>query len=186
MNTVLFIRHAETDKSGTFCGHSDPPVNQRGSEQIQELSNALSPEEIDIVYTSDLQRAASTAGALAERFGVSQIATPNLREIDFGDWEGLAWQEIEIIDPAYAHRWTEAYPNLPAPAGESFTVFQARVVAIVTEILNHVDHSKKVVVTHGGVMRVVLQMFCGVSGTEAWELTKPYCSFFRYPYRVAP
>jgi broad specificity phosphatase PhoE len=186
MNTVLFIRHAETEMAGTFCGHSDPPINPRGREQIQELLNALSKEQVGIVYTSDLQRAVSTASALAERFGVSQIATPNLREIDFGDWEGLTWQEIEIGDPAYARRWTEAYPNLPAPAGESFIAFQTRVIAEVTKILNHVDHSKKVVVTHGGVMRVVLQMYCGVSDTEAWELTKSYCSFFRYPYRVTP
>jgi alpha-ribazole phosphatase/probable phosphoglycerate mutase len=184
MNTALFIRHAQTDKSGTFCGSSDPPVNSRGRAQIQELLSALSAEKVDIVYTSDLQRAASTAGALGERFGVTRIVTPQLREIDFGDWEGLTWQEIESRDAAYARRWTEAYPNLPAPAGESFSDFEARVIAAVSAICNANGPLQTAVVTHGGVMRVVLQTMCGVGEQEAWALTKPYCGFFKYPYRV--
>jgi broad specificity phosphatase PhoE len=186
MNGVLFIRHAETDMAGTFCGHSNPPVNARGRQQIQKLLNALNGEEINCIFTSDLERAASTAAMLADAFGVPCIKKPGLREINFGSWESLKWQRIQEQDEAYARRWTETYPNLPAPGGESFADFQTRVIAEVTEILNSADRRQAAVVTHSGVMRVVLQAMCGLAENEAWELTKPYCSFFRCPRGATP
>jgi broad specificity phosphatase PhoE len=186
MNGLLFIRHAETDMTRTFCGHSDPPINARGLQQIQTRLSALNGEEIECVFTSDLERAASTAGVLADAYGVPCIQKPNLREINFGTWEGLTWHQIEEQDEAYARRWTETYPNLPAPDGELFVDFQTRVIAEITEIFNSDDHQQAAVVTHGGVMRVVLQMMCGIAENEAWELTKSYCSFFKYPRGVTP
>ncbi len=185
MNSVLFIRHAETDMAGTFCGHSNPPINARGRQQIQKLMSALNEEEIECVFTSDLERAASTAGTLADSLGVPCIKKPNLREIDFGSWEGLTWQQVQEQDEAYARRWTETYPNLPAPGGESFANFQTRVIAEVTGIFDSTGRRQAAVVTHGGVMRVVLQGMCGLADQEAWELTRPYCSFFKYPRGVA-
>jgi broad specificity phosphatase PhoE len=184
MNGVLFIRHAETDMAGTFCGHSNPPINARGRQQIQTLMNALDGEEIECIFTSDLERAAYTASTLADAFGIPCIKKPDLREINFGRWEGHTWQQIQELDEAYARRWAETYPNLPAPGGESFADFQARVIAEVTEILNSSDRRKVAVITHGGVMRVVLQAMCGLAQSEAWELTKHYCSFFTYPCEV--
>lgn len=184
MNGVLFIRHAETDMAGTFCGHSNPPINARGRQQIQTLMNALDGEEIECIFTSDLERAAYTASVLAEAFGVPYIKKPDLREINFGIWEGRTWRQIQELDEAYARRWTETYPNLPAPGGESFADFQTRAIAEVTEILNSSDRRKVAVITHSGVMRVVLQAMCGLSESEAWELTKYYCSFFTCPREV--
>jgi len=186
MNVVLFIRHAETDMAGTFCGYSNPPINARGRQQIQKLMRALDGEKIERIFTSDLERAVATAGVLAETLGIPCIERPNLREINFGSWEGLTWQQIQEQDEAYARRWTEIYPNLPAPDGESFADFQTRVIAEVTEIFNSTNRWQAAVVTHGGVMRVVLQAMCGLAENEAWELTKPYCSFFRYPRGVTP
>jgi broad specificity phosphatase PhoE len=179
MNSVLFIRHAEIDMAGAFCGHSNPPINARGRKQIQQLVDELNDEEINCVFTSDLERAVSTADTLAETLRVPCIKRPNLREINFGSWEGLTWQQIQERDETYARRWTEAYPNLPAPGGESFANFQTRVIAEVTEILNTIDRHHGAVVTHGGVMRVVLQVMCGLAENEAWERTRPYCSFFK-------
>jgi broad specificity phosphatase PhoE len=181
MNGVVFIRHAETDMAGTFCGHSNPPINARGRQQIPTLMNALNGEEIECIFTSDLERAVFTAETLADAFEVPCIKKPNLREIYFGSWEGLTWQQIQERDEAYARRWTEAYPILPAPGGESFADFQKRVIAGVSEIFDSSDCRHSAVVTHGGVMRVVLQAMCGIAENEAWELTKHYCSFFRYP-----
>jgi alpha-ribazole phosphatase len=179
MNSVLFIRHAETDMAGAFCGHSNPPINARGRKQIQQLVDELNDEEINCVLTSDLERAVSTADTLAEILGVPCIKRLNLREINFGSWEGLTWQQIQERDEAYASRWTEAYPNLPAPGGESFADFQTRVIAEVTEIFDSIDRRHGAIVTHGGVMRVVLQVMCGLAENEAWERTRPYCSFFK-------
>jgi broad specificity phosphatase PhoE len=178
-STLLFIRHAETDLAGRFCGHSDPPINERGLRQIEKLLRTLKSERIDAVYTSDLSRSKVTAGAIGKAFGLSPIVLPELREINFGEWETLSWQEIERRDPVYSRRWSDAFPGLAAPGGEFFDAFQSRV-------LNKVNHLQAApqtcaaVVTHAGVMRVVLRSLCGLDEQEAWDRTKEYCGFCRY------
>jgi broad specificity phosphatase PhoE len=178
MSGLLFIRHAETDMAGTFCGHSDPPINSCGRAQITDLLARLVPETFEAIYASDLRRAVNTAEALAETFGVPVTTTPGLREIHFGDWEGLTWAEIEQRDAVYALRWTEAFPALPAPNGETFSAFELRVLQEVENLVRLAESKRIAVVTHGGVMRVVLRTFLGYSEQQASELTKPYCSSF--------
>jgi broad specificity phosphatase PhoE len=183
MGTLLFIRHAETDMAGLFCGHSDPPVNERGHRQIEGLLRELESESIDAVYTSDLSRALTTADAIAKAFRLSAIAVPGLREIDFGEWEGMSWREIESRNATYARKWSETYPQLPTPGGESFEAFQSRVMAEVEQLLTLPDQKCLAVVTHGGVMRVILRALCGLDEKAAWEQTKTYCGFFRFRQR---
>ena len=65
MSELLFIRHAETDMAGTFCGHCDPELNARGRDQLADLINRLGKEEIGVVYASDLRRAHATGMAIA-------------------------------------------------------------------------------------------------------------------------
>jgi broad specificity phosphatase PhoE len=185
IETLLFIRHAETDFAGRFCGHSDPPINDRGLRQIEEFIETLKTESIDAVYASDLTRAMTTADAIGRVFGLSTIKVPELREIGFGDWEGLSWQEIEARDQVYARRWSEAYPDLPAPGGEPFEAFQSRVLREVKHLLEITSQRCAAVVTHAGVMRIVLRSLCGLEEREAWERTKGYCCVVRYqPPRI--
>lgn len=179
MTEILFIRHAETDLAGTFCGQSNPPVNQRGQEQIEQLVTTFDDSALDVIYSSDLQRAHTTAERIAIAMGASVITVRALREIDFGDWEALSWSDIESRDPVFASRWIAEYPELPAPGGECFAAFQLRVLQAVAEIAS-AGHRRVAVVTHGGALRVVLQELCGVATGEAWKITKPFCSSFTY------
>jgi alpha-ribazole phosphatase len=174
VSRVLFIRHAETEMSGRFCGHSDPEINAQGRAQAAGLAQSLSQEPIDRVYSSDLRRATSTAHAIAAAREIPHVLRPALREIHFGQWEGLSWQEIEALDRDYSREWVAHYPGLPAPAGESFHAFEARVLAEVEHLLE-CTRGPIAVVTHAGVLRVVLQHLCGCSDAEAWQQTQPYC-----------
>ncbi|MBB6142929.1 alpha-ribazole phosphatase/probable phosphoglycerate mutase [Silvibacterium bohemicum] len=167
--------------AGKFCGHSDPPVNARGRLQIAELVSKIAAEPISAVYTSDLRRAITTAKALARPLAQDPIVRQGLREIAFGEWEGLAWQEIENRDPVYASKWMANYPNHSAPQGESFDAFRSRVLVEIDNILSCSRDSQAAVVTHAGVMRVVLQSLCGLDERDAWRRTEIYCSFFKYP-----
>ena len=56
--------------------------------------------------------------------------------MNFGDWEGMSWEQIEQLDPEYAQEWMAAYPHLPAPSGESFEAFEARVLEEVNHLLD--------------------------------------------------
>jgi len=170
MSGLLFIRHAETDMAGRFCGQSDPPVNARGQQQIVELIESIKSEPIEAVYCSDLARAVTTAHAIADALSARFIKKNSLREISFGEWEGR--------DPAYAHRWIEAFPNLPAPGGEVFAEFQARVLTEVAGLMHLAKKTRIAVVTHAGVMRVVLQSLNHWTSEAAWNHTKDFCSSF--------
>jgi broad specificity phosphatase PhoE len=154
-------------------------VNERGLHQIEELLRTLKNERIDAVYTSDLSRSKVTADAIGNAFALTPIVVPELREIDFGEWEALSWREIELRDPAYARRWSDAFPNLAAPGGESFDAFQSRVLSKVDRLVE-ASQGCAAVVTHAGVMRVVLRSLCRLDEQEAWDRTREYCGFFRY------
>jgi alpha-ribazole phosphatase len=182
MSELLFIRHAETDMAGTFCGHSDPELNTRGRAQLGELINRLRTEKIAVVYTSDLRRAHTTGMAIAEAFGVGCHIRPALREINFGQWEGITWKEIERRDEAYSRRWLAEYPCLPAPDGESFPEFERRVLDEVKflSLGAAAADCRIAVVTHAGVLRTVLRALHGCSEEHAWEQTKSYCSIVRH------
>ena len=177
---LLFIRHAETDLAGAFCGHSDPPVNARGQRQIHDLIQRLAHEPIDAIYSSDLSRAVTTASALAQSLHAPVTTSPALRELHFGEWEGRTWNEIERSDAAFARRWTEAFPHLHAPGGELFAHFETRVRSEVDRLLLLAQDKRIAVVTHAGVMRVVLENYCGYTSQSA------FTAMFRRTFGVAP
>jgi alpha-ribazole phosphatase len=184
MNDLLFIRHAETHMAGAFCGQSDPPVNAAGLRQIQILIETLRSESIAAVFTSDLQRSVTTARALAESFDLPCITRPALREIDFGKWEGLTWDEVEELDSAFAQQWLESFPDLTPPGGESIELFEARVMAEMDYLITLSESRSIIVVSHAGVMRVVLRNLCGFDEKTAWALTRPYCCTVRYAHHL--
>jgi broad specificity phosphatase PhoE len=182
MSEIFFIRHAETDMAGTFCGRSDPELNGRGRAQLAEFVDRLRTENIRAVYTSDLRRAHATGLAVAKTFAVDCHVRPALREIDFGRWEGLSWREIEGQDMTYARRWLAKYPRLPAPGGESFYDFELRVLDEM-KFLSRIAETKNheiAVITHAGVIRTVLCALAGCSEKSAWEQTRSYCSIVRH------
>ena len=113
MSRIFFIRHAETEMAGRYCGHSDPELNAQGRAQLTKLTQLLSAEPLDAVYSSDLRRAKSTAQSIAAARHIPLVLRPALREIDFGDWEGMSWEQIQQLDPDFAQEWMAAYPHLP-------------------------------------------------------------------------
>lgn len=187
MREILFIRHAETDMAGTFCGHSDPELNARGRVQLAELIDRLAEENVGVVYASDLRRAQTTGRAIAEAFSVDCHVRPGLREINFGQWEGLSWAEIERRDEAYARRWIAKYSQLPAPDGESFCDFERRVLDEFNFLAAKAEAAERdiAVVTHAGVIQTVLCALNGCSKEDAREQTRSYCSIIRHTFAAS-
>lgn len=186
MSEILFIRHAETDMAGTFCGHSDPDLNERGHLQVSGLIDRLRGESISAVYSSDLRRAQTTATAISKFLAIECIVRPALREIDFGRWEGRTWNDIEQQEKDYAHRWVAEYPKLPAPGGEDIIEFERRVLNEVEFLSTQAVTCNIAVVTHAGILRTVLCTLSGCSTEDAWKQTEPYCSIVRLDVAGSP
>jgi len=153
---LVLIRHEHTDLAGTFCGHLDPPLSANGRARLKSLEEELRRYSFTGVYSSDLERAQQTAGAIAARYGLPVRLRPNLRELAFGDWEGLTWKQIFACDPQFAQRWLDEYPSLAAPGGEPFERFLSRVGQAISQIADEVQGGCAAVVTHAGVIRTIL------------------------------
>jgi broad specificity phosphatase PhoE len=182
--TLLFIRHAETALTGTFCGSSDPALNELGRLQLPALTAQLAGIKVERIFTSDLLRARQTAEALATSLHAAVEVRPALREIDFGAWEGLTWAQIEQRDPAFAMRWVAEFPALPAPGGEAIAAFRHRVVNEIAW-LRAGREATVAIVTHAGVLRALLEEFGHFAAEHAWERTRAYASVIRCTQRSA-
>jgi broad specificity phosphatase PhoE len=154
---LVLVRHEHTAMAGTFCGHSDPPLSAQGKAQLKEVIQRLRMYSFQCVYSSDLCRAAQTARHIARARHVPLYLRSDLREIAFGEWEGLDWPRIVARDPEYAQRWLALYPNLGIPGGEPFGEFQARITRAMNEIALELPGGCAAIVTHAGVIRTFLQ-----------------------------
>ncbi|MDX6472399.1 MAG: 2,3-bisphosphoglycerate-dependent phosphoglycerate mutase [Gaiellaceae bacterium] len=139
MTTLLLVRHGETDwnAEGRLQGHTDRPLNDHGRRQAAALAERLADDEIDAVYASDLARARETAEILAGRLGLPVVTDPDLRERNWGNWEGLTGTERDRVDYV----------------GEDREAHGARVIQAVRRIAEHHPGERVVVVTHGGSLR---------------------------------
>jgi broad specificity phosphatase PhoE len=151
VTTILLARHGETDWNleHRVQGHTDRPLNNTGREQARALAEELTGEDVDAVYASDLARALDTARAIAEPRGLPVIPVPELRERDFGTWEGLLDDEILARFPqARTGPWGDA---------ETVEELEERVLAALRRIAEQHPDEQVLVVSHGGPLRAVLR-----------------------------
>ena len=140
MTTLLLVRHGETDwnAEGRLQGHTDRPLNDYGRRQAAALADRLVADDtIDAVYASDLARARETAEILAGRLGLPVVTDPDLRERNWGNWEGLTGSERDRVEYV----------------GEERDAHGERVIRAVRRIAEQHPGQRILVVTHGGSMR---------------------------------
>ena len=122
MASIYLIRHEEPEMRGRFIGRTDPPLTVAGR---QAAIAKLTCVNVAAIYVSPLRRALETAQAI--RCGVEPVVIDELAEIDFGEWEGLTWQEIQSRWPDAACRKVEDWLGVTAPGGETWTDFCSRI-----------------------------------------------------------
>ena len=139
MSRLLLVRHGVTEFNDTrrFCGYSDIEMNATGQRQADSLRDRLAGEKIDAVYSSDLKRALETAEAISSGRNVDIVACPELREMNYGDAEGLTFQEIGSRYPEMARLIASYDLKLEFPGGESFEGFIARTSRFLDRLDKH-------------------------------------------------
>jgi broad specificity phosphatase PhoE len=149
VTVLLLVRHGETDwnAAGRLQGHTDRPLNDYGRRQAKELAERLAGEGADAIYASDLVRAKETAEIVGERLGLTVAVDPDLREKDWGTWEGLTGDERVHVEFE----------------GESTEDHRDRVMGAVRRIVARHPEQRIVVVTHGGSLRRIQAAVNGVA-----------------------
>lgn len=150
MTTLLLVRHGETDwnADGRLQGQTDRPLSDFGRNQARKLAEELAGEPLEAIYSSDLVRARETAEIVGERLGLPVVLDAELREKDWGTWEGLTAVERDRVEFV----------------GESTEEHQERMLRALRRIAErHPGGGSVLVVTHGGSMRRVQTAALGMA-----------------------
>lgn len=171
---IIAVRHGETDWNvmARIQGHTDIALNAAGRAQAAHAARALSSEQIDAVYASDLKRAFATGAAIAEAAGAPLHADSALRERCFGTLEGRSFAQIETDLPEQALRWRKRDPHYAPEGGESLTLLRERIAEAVTRLASRHPGGHIVLVTHGGVLDVLYRLATGqgLQAPRTWLL----------------
>ena len=161
---IILIRHGETawNAERRLQGHLDIPLNAEGERQARLLAGALAAEPIDLIFSSDLQRARQTAQAVATLRGMPLQIEPGLRERCYGGFEGLLYSEIEQRFPAEFAAWQARDVDAILPTGkncgESFRQFYARATTAILGLAQAHAGQTIAMVAHGGVLECAYRM----------------------------
>jgi broad specificity phosphatase PhoE len=150
MTELLLVRHGETDwnREHRVQVHTDVPLNAAGREQARRLAERLLDVALEAAYSSDLGRARETAEAVARSQGLEVQLDRDLREKNFGSWEGLTDVEIaERFPDAVRGGWGD---------GETSDEVATRVLGALERIRSRHDGTV-LVVSHGGPLRAILE-----------------------------
>jgi probable phosphoglycerate mutase len=148
---LFLVRHGETvhNVTGIAQGWNDSELSPRGLRQIELLAKRIAREAPDALYSSPLQRAVTTAEAIARATGLKIATLDDLREMNYGRWENRSFLEVRREDEEIYRRWIDD-PDCACPEGESHNDVLTRVGRAVGAI----EGRKVVVVTHGTAIRI--------------------------------
>jgi broad specificity phosphatase PhoE len=156
--TTILLRHGDTQLSPEhrFSGLSDFPLSANGTLQAQAAARRLATgASIDAVVSSPLRRAIATAAIAADELGLTSVIDDDLRETDFGDWDGFTLAEIQQRWPAAAEAW-RSDPDPAPPGGESFAETAHRVNRACDRLLREHGGQTVLVVSHITPIKILL------------------------------
>ena len=168
MKTIYFIRHGQTkyNVEGRFVGSTDLPLSEDGRKQIfNKWDSIKSHIERDIIFTSPMKRCIETAGIIFP-YDTFEVIN-NMREMNFGMFEGKTHDELEYLEEYRYFRETKGKSKIPK--GESGIEFSMRVLKAFFEMIISMDKkdaNNAVLVCHGGVIMALFAMLCSISFIE--------------------
>lgn len=155
INHIDLLRHGEIQGGQRFFGSTDVPLTNHGWEQLWTTIE-VNPPSWDHIITSPLDRCSKFAHALGQRYSIPITQDKRIKEINFGIWEGRSAAELIETDAEVLTRfWKNPINNTPTNA-EHLLDFQARVLSAWRDITSNHASQKILIITHGGVIRIVL------------------------------
>ncbi|MYB22982.1 MAG: histidine phosphatase family protein [Chloroflexi bacterium] len=172
--TWYLVRHGETDwnRARRIQGQSDIPLNARGRRQIAALGRRLNGTSFAAVYASDLSRTMQSARLLVDGSDPQVLATPELREFSYGEWEGLTIAEVEARDAdRLSRRLSGRSEDFAGPGGENTFDVLERVRRFHAETAQrHAPDEAVLVVGHGGSLRALLVCLLDLPPEHFWRV----------------
>ncbi len=155
---LILIRHglSKANILKQFCGWTDTPLVEKGALELAELKEKIKFPEVEALFSSPLTRCLDSAKILYPNNQV--IIIDNLKEINFGDWEGMSHEQLK--DDLYYQNWLENYQTVTHPNGESRVEFLERIktgFAEVCEQSRQSNYQTVAIMCHSAVIRTYLK-----------------------------
>ncbi|MGL4791007.1 MAG: histidine phosphatase family protein [Anaerotignaceae bacterium] len=168
MIRLYLIRHGETDwnKEGRFQGWTDIELSQEGTRQAELLGERFKNIHIDELYSSPLKRAVDTAKPIANATGLEIKTNEKFKEINFGTWEGMTAVEIAKEYGGAFEDFINKPETCTFPGDTSFELVTQRLKEGMAEILGDKDNMNIAIVSHGGIVRLLVKHLVEIEG--AW------------------
>lgn len=186
MNKIFYIfRHGQTDwNTIKRCqGHTNTDLNQIGIIEANNLAEKMASIPLEIMYSSDLSRAFNTAKIVAEKRQLKIVTDPRLREMDYGEAEGMLVSDIKARYGedffSRLHSFKKSDEEIGFPGGESRKKSRERLEGLIQEIIANTDYQHIGIATHGGALRNILHHYLPL---DAPVLPIPNCVLYRMIY----
>jgi len=166
---LILIRHGELppEYAGRFVGSTDAPLGENGIEDSRALADLWQKKfSASKLFVSPKLRTRQTAGLICGDAAV--IYDDRLREVDFGRWENLTFDEISAADPEYSKYWYDHPDEIHFPDGESVPAFNRRVTEF-TEMLKAAPEDQITVISHGGVLTTMIRRLMDLPYESMWR-----------------
>ncbi len=167
-STLLLLRHGCVGWKweGRYVGSTDLALSEEGVAQLAAVAPRLRRwAPIARCYCSPRLRARQSAAAISSVLDAPPVIADDVREVDFGLWEGKSFMEISQSDPARVEDWARLAPDFAFPGGEALADFQRRVERFTARVAS--ERGTTLVVTHGGVVRAMLCRLLGLEPRHA-------------------
>lgn len=161
---LYMVRHGQTaaSRENRFSGSSDPPLTAVGEAMAEAFAQAYALVAWDAIYTSPMLRTRQTAEPLCRLTGVAATVEAGLREIDYGEWEGLKQDEVKQRWPDAYEYWAHDVASRGTPGGETAFHVAARAMRVVEAIRSRYDQGNVLLVSHKATLRVITCALLGL------------------------
>ncbi len=170
---IYLVRHGETEsnRERRYLGWTESPLSTLGLRQAERTAYFLAGERINALYCSDLNRAFHTARVIGKSCALQPEPCSLLREIHFGQWEGLTFDEIEKAWGDRISRWLDDPYHHAAPGGESLKEVCSRMHAFLEDLNSLPSAGQRIAaVSHGGSIRALLFKVLGLDRSGFWDI----------------
>ena len=188
---VDFMRHGEPEGGDILRGRVDPVLTETGWDQMRRAASLsksnsasqLTPNWTEII-SSPLKRCCKFADRTALAVNCLTTIDSQWQEIDYGDWDGMLVSEWRKVAAEQFKAFRKDLSALAPPNGEDYLSFKTRVLGAWRKIAAKPDGSHLLIVTHGGVLRVILPTVLGMPLNRSFPLHIPFACFSRVHLEV--
>ncbi len=182
---LVLVRHGEPEDAarGRCYGKLDVGLSELGREQVRQTARWLEKIPIMAIYTSPRRRARESAAIIATQKRLADVRVEDrLCEIDFGEFEGMTYDELAMHYPEEYLAWMNRPTEVIFPGGESFEQMRDRVTCATTQIRASHTAQTVVLVTHGGVNRIILAESLRMESRDIFRLDQTYAGISMIDY----